>query len=270
MSYQVKLPAFEGPFDLLLHLIAKREVDIYEISLAAITEDYLDHLKAMQELDLEVTTEFLVVAATLIEIKAARLIPGEPVDDEDALLLSERDLLIVRLLEYRAFKDAAAAFQRLLDANAGFVPRRAGPGREFDHLCPDLLSRVSPEDLARLAVAALTPTPVRELDLSHITPIRATVADAIATVLRALAERPSVTFRDVIGERPERIDVVVRFLAVLELIKRGQAEVTQDENFGEIRITRSSATPGAEDAIEVDEYTGAPAFVELRDSEVGS
>lgn len=267
MAYQVRLPAFEGPFDLLLHLIAKREVDIYEISLAAITEEYLDHIKAMQDLDLEVTTEFLVVAATLIEIKAARLIPGSSVDDEDALLLSERDILIARLLEYRAFKDAASALQQLLDANAGFVPRRAGPGREFDHLCPDLLARVSPAALAAMASAALAPRPEQRLDLSHITPIRVSVADAIATVLRALAERERVTFRELRTECSDRIDIVVRFLAVLELVKRDQAAVTQDGPFGDIVIARAAGTPAADTVIVVDEYDGAP--IDLHQAETG-
>ena len=258
MSYEVRLDVFEGPFDLLLHLISKRELDIYEVSLAAITEDYLETLRAMQDLDLEIATEFLVVAATLIEIKAARLLPGPPVDDEEALMISERDLLIARLLEYRAFKEAAGLIAETFEANAGYVPRRAGSGREFDHLCPDLLARVSTEDLARLAAGALSPKPVEVLDLSHITPIKVTVADAIATVLAVLRDRPSVTFAEIKRDCRERIDVVVRFLAVLELIKRGQAQVHQGENFGDIVVTRSGATPAPNDPIVVDEYEGTP------------
>src|ERR1041384_5993241 len=180
MPYHIKVDAFEGPFDLLLHLIAKRELDVYEVSLAEITEEYLDHIKQMQDLDLEIATEFLVVAATLIEIKAARLLPGPPVDEEEALALSERDLLIARLLEYRAFKDAATQIAASLTANAGYIGRSAGPGREYDHLCPDLLARISTEDLAALAERVFAPNPVHTLDLSHITPIRVTVAEAIA------------------------------------------------------------------------------------------
>src|ERR1043166_3919992 len=130
MTYQVKLQVFEGPFDLLLHLIAKRELDIYEVSLASITEEYLDYIRSMQELNLEVATEFLIVAATLIEIKAARLLPGTPIDEEAALALSERDLLIARLLEYRAFKDAAAQIAASLSAKAAYIGRSRGPGPE--------------------------------------------------------------------------------------------------------------------------------------------
>lgn len=258
MSYTVKLPVFEGPFDLLLHLISKRELDIYEVSLGQITEDYLDMIKAMTELDLEIATEFLVVAATLLEIKASRLLPGQPVDDEEALLISERDLLIARLLEYKAFKEAAEAIRSAFETNAGFVPRAAGPGREFDHLCPDLLARVSPGDLARMAAAAMAPKEEPRLDLSHITPIRVTVADAIQAVLRALADRPSVTFDELRVDCTDRIEVVVRFLAVLEMIKRGHATVQQDENFGQIRVSRVAGAPAAGEPIVVDEYEGVP------------
>ena len=257
MSYQVKLHVFEGPFDLLLHLIAKRELDIYEVSLASITEEYLEYIRSMQDLDLEVATEFLIVAATLIEIKAARLLPGSPIDEEAALALSERDMLIARLLEYRAFKDAAARLAEMIVENNGFIGRSAGPGPEFDHLCPDLLARVKPADLATIAARALAPKPVVALDLSHITPIRVSVAEAIATVMAILAGRPSVTFREIAKDCETRIDKVVRFLAVLELIKRGQAEVDQTENFGEITVRRGSGDARS-DAGPVDEYEGAP------------
>jgi segregation and condensation protein A len=257
MTYQVRLQVFEGPFDLLLHLIAKRELDIYEVSLASITEEYLDYIRSMQDLDLEVATEFLIVAATLIEIKAARLLPGPPVDEEAALALSERDMLIARLLEYRAFKDAAARLSAMLADSAGFIGRKAGPGREFDHLCPDLLARVKPIDLAAFAERAMAPKPITSLDLSHITPIRVSVAEAIASVLELLAERPSVTFREITQGCTTRIDKVVRFLAVLELIKRGQADVDQSENFGEIMVKRGSGDARA-DVTDVDEYDGHP------------
>jgi segregation and condensation protein A len=257
MTYQVKLQVFEGPFDLLLHLIAKRELDIYDVSLASITEEYLEYIRSMQDLDLEVATEFLIVAATLIEIKAARLLPGPPIDEEAALALSERDMLIARLLEYRAFKDAAGRLAEMIAANAGFIGRRAGPGPEFDHLCPDLLARVKPGDLAAIASRALAPKPVVALDLSHITPIQVSVADAIAKVMALLAERPSVTFKEITKGCETRIDKVVRFLAVLELIKRGQAEVDQSENFGEITVRRGSADARANVGT-VDEYEGVP------------
>lgn len=255
MAYQVKIQVFEGPFDLLLHLIAKRELDIYEVSLAAITEDYLRSIAEMQELDLEVTTEFLVVAATLIEMKAARLLPGPPVDEEEALALSERDLLIARLIEYRAFKEAAVRLAELQAANAGYIGRTAGPGPEFERVAPDLLARVRPEDLATIAARAFAPRAAPVLDLSHITPIRASVAEAIADLLAALRERPRTTFRELTSACRSRIDVIVRFLAVLELVKRGQADMAQAETFGDIAVTRIEGAPQAgTDAY--DEYDG--------------
>ncbi|MBI4729366.1 MAG: segregation/condensation protein A [Acidobacteria bacterium] len=253
MTYQVKLDIFEGPFDLLLHLIAKRELDIYEISLAAITEEYLAHLKRMTDLDLEVATEFLVVAAALIEIKAARLLPGPPADDEVALAVSERDLLIARLLQYRAFKDAAARLRGLLDSCAGFAPREAGPGEEFAHLCPDLLARVSPEKLRDIAVRALAPKPRFVVDLTHIAPIRFSVAEAIARVQEILRSRPRSSFRDLSDDCGSRIEVIVRFLAVLELVKRGVADVSQARTFGDIVV---ELLPGGDTAGPVDEYEG--------------
>src|SRR2546425_6391276 len=184
MPYQVRTEVFSGPFDLLLHLIAKRELDIYEVSLAAITEEYLAHLKEMVELDLDVATEFLVVAATLIEMKASRLLPGPPRDD-DALDVSDRDLLIARLLEYRAYKDASARLSQMLADNDGFVPRSAGPGEEFARLAPDLMARVSPERFAQIAADALSSRQSPHVDISHITPIRVSVADAIDEVRAA-------------------------------------------------------------------------------------
>lgn len=258
MSYQVKLEVFQGPFDLLLHLIAKREVDIYEVSLSEITEEYLAYIKGLHDLDLEVATEFLVVAATLVEIKASRLLPGPPADEEEALAISERDLLIVRLLEYKAFKDAAEEITRLIEANAAYFGRSAGPGPEYERLAPDLLARVTPERFAEIAVRAMTPRPVPVLDLSHITPIRVSVADAIDEVRRALEIAERVSFRDLTKTCTTRIDLVVRFLAVLELIKRGEVDVAQGDAFGDIAVTRLDEETGRPRTIVVDEYEGEP------------
>jgi len=235
MTYQVRTEVFEGPFDLLLHLISKRELDIYEVSLAAITEEYLSHLKEMVDLDLEVATEFLVVAATLIEMKASRLLPGPPRDD-DSLDISDRDLLIARLLEYRAFKEASIKLSDLLTANAGFVARTAGPGEEFSRLAPDLLARVSPERFAEIAAKILSPKLAPHVDFSHIAPIRVSVAEAIEEVRRQLRERKRATFHQLSANVDDRLNLIVRFLAVLELVKRGEADVAQSNSFGEIDV----------------------------------
>ncbi|HEX9774820.1 MAG TPA: segregation/condensation protein A [Actinomycetota bacterium] len=260
MAYTVRLDVFEGPFDLLLHLISKREVDIYEVSLASITEEYLQTLRQMRELDLEIATEFLVVAASLIEIKAGRLLPGPVHEEEMDEFFGRRDLLIARLLEYRAFKDAAAALGERLEANAGYFGRTSGPGREFDHVAPDLLARISLQDLAALAGTALAPKPVEHVDFSHVTPIRVTVAEAVANVLELLDDGRSLSFREITRTCTSRIDVVVRFLAVLELMKSGHASVDQAGSFGDITVTRVRSTSGA--APVVDEYEGVPAVAE--------
>jgi len=270
MPYQVRTQVFEGPFDLLLHLISKRELDIYDVALAEITEDYLDHLKQMQDLDLEVATEFLVVAATLIEIKASRLLPGT-VRDDDELDVSDRDLLIARLLEYRAYKEAAAKLGALLADNAGFHPRTAGPGEEFARLAPDLMARVSPERFAEIAAKALGPKPIIHVDTSHIAPIRVSVAEAIEAVRAALRERKRATFRELSAGVGDRLTFIVRFLAVLELVKRGEADVAQAETFSriDVRWLGDAEAPAA-----VDEYEGtwidddeAPTEIRL-DSEI--
>lgn len=255
MPYQVRTQVFEGPFDLLLHLISKRELDIYDVSLAAITEEYLEHLKEMQELDLEVATEFLVVAATLIEMKASRLLPGPPRDD-DEIDVSDRDLLIARLLEYRAYKEAAAKLSTMLAENAGFLPRTAGAGEEFAKLAPDLMARVSPERFAAIAAKVLAPKPAIHVDTSHITPIRVSVAEAIAAVRAELRKRKTATFHELSRGIPDRLNRIVRFLAVLELVKRGEADASQKGSFGPIDVRWLGETQGA--ATPVDEYEGTP------------
>ncbi|MEX2555342.1 MAG: segregation/condensation protein A [Actinomycetota bacterium] len=254
MPYQVRTQVFEGPFDLLLHLISKRELDIYDVSLAAITEEYLVHLNQMQELDLEVATEFLIVAATLIEMKASRLLPGPPRGD-DEIDVSDRDLLIARLLEYRAFKEASAKISYLMGENAGYLPRTVGAGEEFAKLAPDLMARVSPQRFAEIAARVLGPKPVIHIDTSHIAPIRISVAEAIEHVRAELRKRKSATFRQLARGIPDRLNVIVRFLAVLELIKRGEADASQAGTFGQIdvRWLGEAAASGP-----VDEYGGAP------------
>ncbi len=254
MTYQVRTEVFEGPFDLLLHLIAKRELDIYEVSLAAITEEYLEHLKQLVDLDLEVATEFLVVAATLIEMKASRLLPGPPRDD-DGIDVSDRDLLIARLLEYRAYKEAAAKLADLLSASAGFVARTAGPGEEFSRIAPDLMARVSPQRFAEIAFRALSPKATPHVDVSHIAPIRVSVAEAVEELRAQLRKRKRATFRQLTAGVRHRLNVIVRFLAVLELVKRGEADIAQAGAFGQIDVTWLGEQ-AAGTAAETDEYDG--------------
>ena len=160
MDYVVKTEVFEGPFDLLLHLIARQRVDLWQVSLSRITEDYLAEVRRMRELNLEVATEFLVVAATLLELKAARLLPAPDADsDEIEAVLEERDLLFARVLQYRAYKQVAGLFGARLAEQAAYVPRRVGAEDLLRRIVPELLVGVTPEELARLAASALTPAP---------------------------------------------------------------------------------------------------------------
>lgn len=235
MDYVVKTEVFEGPFDLLLHLIARQRVDIWQVSLSRITEDYLAEVRRMRELNLDVATEFLVVAATLLELKAARLLPAPDADpDEIEAVLEERDLLFARVLQYRAYKQAAALFGARLAEQTAYVPRRVGAEDLLRRIVPELLTGVSPEELARLAAAALTPAP--QLGTTHIAPPRLSVAEAVASLARRLQDRGSSSFEDLVGHQAAPIEVVIGLLAVLELYKRSLVEIDQTSTFGDIAV----------------------------------
>jgi segregation and condensation protein A len=237
MDYVVKTEVFEGPFDLLLHLIARQRVDLWQVSVSRITEDYLAEIKRMHELNLEVATEFLVVAATLLELKAARLLPAPDADpDEVEALLSERDLLFARVLQYRAYKQVAGLFAARLAEQAGYQPRRAGADDLFRQIVPDLLVGVSPEQLARLAADALTPAPVPEVRTSHIAAPKLSVSEAVTELADRVRAAGSATFAELVSGGALPIEVVVQFLALLELYKRSMVEVEQVAAFGPIAV----------------------------------
>src|SRR5581483_7302135 len=181
VPYEVATPVFEGPFDLLLHLITKEQVDLYDISITRIVDAYLAELERMEHLDLEVATEFLLIAATLIELKSRRLLPGrDDIDlDEELALWEERDLLLARLLECKTFKDAADALNRLASAAERSVPRRSGLEDQFLTLAPDLMAGVTGEKLREAFLKAMAPRPVTRVLLDHVAPIRASVQDAV-------------------------------------------------------------------------------------------
>jgi segregation and condensation protein A len=237
MDYVVKTEVFEGPFDLLLHLIARQRVDIWQVSLSRITEDYLAEVRRMRELDLEVATEFLVVAATLLELKAARLLPAPDADpDEVEAVLEERDLLFARVLQYRAYKQVAGLFGPRLADQAAYVPRRVGAEDLLRRIVPELLVGVTPEELARLAATAFTPVPTPEVTTTHIAPPRLSVAEAVVTLARRLRDRGSIGFEELVGRQAPPIEVVIGLLAVLELYKRSLVELDQTSTFGDIAV----------------------------------
>ena len=254
MDYVVRTEVFEGPFDLLLHLIARQQVDIWQVSLASITEDYLAEIKRMQELNLEVATEFLVVAATLLELKAARLLPSpDGEDDEVEALLEERDLLFARLLQYRAYKQVAELFGARFLEQAAYLPRRAGADDLMERIAPNLLAGVRPEDLARLAAAAFTPAPVPVVSTEHIAPARLTVSEAVAELAERLQERREATFDDLVGRDVPAIEVVISFLALLELYKRSLSQLDQTATFGAITVRWTGDAGAATDDLMVEE-----------------
>lgn len=262
MSYAVQTEVFEGPFDLLLHLILKEQVDIYEVSLSHIVDAYLGQLDRMMasieaereqggsegrsgggseggRLDLELATEFLLIAATLVELKTRRLLPAESdVDlDEELGIWEERDLLLSRLLECKTFKNASVVLERLASVAGLLHPRRSGPDERFYNVAPDLLEGIDADDIKSAFIRALTPKPAPKVDLHHIAPITASVTDAMLELADELPRVGSLSFRALTGDLVDRIEVVVRFLAVLELFKQGHVELDQASRFGDITVT---------------------------------
>jgi len=259
MAVDVSTPVFEGPFDLLLHLILKEQVDIHEVSLSVIVDAYLSELRTMQSLDLEVATEFLLIAATLVELKARRLLPGrEDVDlDEELALWEERDLLLSRLLECKTFKDVGQVFGRLADAADRTYARRCGPDERYAALMPDLLEGVKPTQIHAAFVRASTPKAVPKVDLFHLGVIKASVSDALVELVDELPRVRRISFRRLTSDLADRMEVIVRFLALLELFKQGYVELAQGERFGDIDIVwigqEASVVVGS---IPIDDYEG--------------
>lgn len=244
-TYHVSVGSFEGPFDLLLHLIARRKVEIYDIPIAQITDEYLAVLRDLDaELDLETATEFLVVAATLIELKAARLLPSEDDPELEELALEARDLLYARLLDYRTFKEAAAWVAERLEAFTGYLPREVGLDERYRNLLPEVELTISVEDLAALAARALAERPEPVVDLSHVQPVRMTVREAAGMVMDELDRAGGrATFRELTAGCRHRVEVIVHFLALLELYKLGHVDLEQSANFGEIAIEACADEP---------------------------
>lgn len=242
VAYAVSTPVYEGPFDLLLHLITKEQVDLYEISLSRIVDAFLQEIDRMQTLDLEIATEFLLIAATLVELKLRRLLPERAniEMDEELGLLEERDLLLAKLLEYQTFRHAAHAL-RMMEQRAGQSFARTNVAEErFTNLTPDLLANVTPEQLRTAFIKAYTresiPKPEPRVVLDHVTDVRVTVADTVNELAKQLPLLGRATFRAITESLANTMEVIVHFLAVLELFKQGWIEVDQGRNFGDMHI----------------------------------
>lgn len=257
MPYDVATAVYEGPFDLLLHLILREQVDIYEVSLLSIVDGYLAELDRMDEVDLNVATEFLLIAATLVELKSRRLLPvdSDLSLDEELARWEERDLLLARLVECKTFKDAAVALKARATEASGSWPRAAGLEDRFAALAPDLLAGVSPADVRDAFRRALT-RPAPTLDLSHVAPIGANVDAAVEELLVALPRVGRTTFRDLTTRCIDRIEVVVRFLAVLELFKEGLVDLDQSDHFGALVVVWIGEAGADPATVTVDTYEG--------------
>ncbi len=249
MSYRVSTAAYSGPFDLLLQLVSRHAVDIGAISITEVAEQYLQEVDRMEDVDLDVASDFLLVAATLLDIKAASLVPTDadsPVtadleeDDELAGLDAEglREILIQRLIAYKQFKGAAAALGSRMEAERRMHPRVAGPDPEFLNLMPDYLAGITLRGLAVICADLDSRRETFLLEAEHVAPHRVPLELTVASVDRLTATRVTCTFSDLIKGAETTDQLVSTFLAILELAKRGSITLTQEENFGEIHIER--------------------------------
>ena len=234
-SFPVDLPVFTGPFRLLADLILEQKVDVCDVRLADITDHFLERTNDVEAWNLEEATWFLAICAVLLELKVARLTPRHTELDEDDIVGGSPDLAYARSRELAAFRKVAVEIARRLEDEAGFFARDVGPGPEFSHLYPDPMAGLKAEHLAEVAAQMLRPPPM--LDLSHVTPVRYTVADAMNTLEdRINAFGRGATFRELVADCEERIHVVVRFLAILELYREGKVGLAQAKTFGEIEV----------------------------------
>ena len=244
-SFDVHLTNFDGPFDLLLQLIGRRQLDITEVALSQVTDDFIAHLKAAgSSWDLDQTSEFIVVAATLLDLKAARLIPsGEVEDPEDLALLEARDLLFARLLAYRAFKQVAAWLEGTLAAESRRAPRTAGLEPQFARLLPEVELTITPEAFATLAARALAPKPAEVLFLGHLHAPAVSVTEQAGLLVDRLRRQRVATFRALTGDA-DRLTTVARFLALLELFREGAVSFEQVSALGELTVRWTGADSG--------------------------
>ncbi len=238
MTYRVALDVFEGPFDLLLQLIAKHKLDIHEVDLSEITADFLAHMEELEHVDLETATRFLLVAATLIEIKALRLLPQDEQDELEDALVEARDMLYARLLEYQAFRQAAGVLRERLDVGRDFLGRRVALEPHLKRAVPRAPLPIDVDGLARLAAVAFQPRPEPQLDLSHIKRAYLTVRAAAERVLARLTDEDARTTLRALTHGQGRSERVAFFLALLELYKLGHVGLDQPERFGDVDVVR--------------------------------
>ncbi|MGW7419115.1 segregation and condensation protein A [Streptomyces sp. NPDC054813] len=257
--FKVRLANFEGPFDLLLQLISKHKLDVTEVALSKVTDEFMAHIRAMgPDWDLDQTTEFLVVAATLLDLKAARLLPAAEVEDEaDLALLEARDLLFARLLQYRAYKRITDIFNRRLDEEARRWPRTVGLEPHLAELLPEVVISIGPEGFAKLAVKAMQPRPKPQVYVDHIHAPLVSVQEQAGIVVARLRELGEASFQVLVEDTDDTLTVVARFLALLELYREKVVALDQETALGDL-IVRWTGGDGQARPMVTDEFDRPP------------
>jgi segregation and condensation protein A len=262
-GFRVRLANFTGPFDLLLQLIGKHKLDVTEVSLSRVTDEFIAYIRAMGEnWDLDEASEFLLIAATLLDLKAARLLPaGEVHDEEDLALLEVRDLLFARLLQYRAFKHVAEMFAELEAAALRSYPRSVALEQRYEDLLPEVMIGVDAESFAQIAAAAFMPRPVPTVATEHLHQVMVSVPEQVGNLMALLETRGIgqwATFSDLVADCQAPIEIVGRFLALLELYRARAVAFEQSEALGVLQVSWTGERPtndhlATADAEEVDD-----------------
>jgi segregation and condensation protein A len=270
VTFAVTTPVFEGPIDLLLHLVSSHEVDILDIPLLPLVDAFVHVLSEQRDqIDFNQLSEFLLVAAILIELKSQKLLPGREVtdDNDDLIGWEERDLLLARLLECRAYAAAADVFVAMAEQASRSVPREVGLDDGFAVHAPDLLAGITPDDLAQAFLRGVAERPVPRVDLSHVTVDTVSVAEAVSELIGVARELRATSFRSLVEGCTTRMEVIVQFLALLELCKMGRVTLGQGATFGDLQIdwlesdsvminTQSGRGLAELAGLEVDDYEG--------------
>ena len=245
-GFQVHLTNFEGPFDLLLGLIAKHKLDVTEVALSKVTDEFIDHIRSKGvDWDLGQATEFLVVAATLLDLKAARLLPSADVEDEEDLaLLEARDILFARLLQYRAYREATGWFSARIAQEAKRFPRAVSMEERFAGLLPEVLLGLGPVEFAVLAARAMAPRPGPVLSTAHLHTSLVSVREQATLLVERLRRVRSTTFRALTADCPDILHVVARFLALLELFRESAVAFDQVDALGELHVRWTGSDEG--------------------------
>ena len=248
-GFSVHLSNFDGPFDLLLQLISRHKLDITEVSLSLVTDEFIAYIRALEVSGegwrLDQATEFLVVAATLLDLKAARLLPsGEVEDEEDLALLEARDILFARLLQYRAFKEIAASFQTMIEAADKAFPRVVALDPALAALLPEVLIGVGPERFASIAERVLTPKSPPVVAIEHLHTALVSVSEQSKLVVEALRHSKTMSFRSLCHDADSTMVVVARFLALLDLYRQGNLRFNQVIALGELQISWTGSEEG--------------------------